>query len=282
MALVVWASFWWKAVSMSNTCFLWQASMDALVESSLPMALFISPCSQSTLSERVPESIPRWVLDCGAVGILAASGFSDARVREGEWLIGMALSGIAACGDACWEVATSLGTAKTGPSAPSGSSPLIVDGPSGATDVGLLGIVSPEAGLEVLSITQDKSSWSLVAILGQVAVSLGHSMAECGEEGGVEAPWGVGVMGIWSLTLTLERSTCNSEGLQTGLLRVSMSQTGSSRREICMGSKSPFRPLRLTTWSPHCRSLCTFSWLRCPRVLLLSMPSIMALMWLTG
>ena len=111
-----------------------------------------------------------------------------------------------------------------------------------ATDTGLLGVLSPEAGLEVSSTTLDKSSWSLVATLGQVAVSLGHSMAECGEEGGAEASHVAGVMGIWSLILTLGRSTCNSEGSWTGLPRMSISQMGGFGRESSTGSRPLFGP----------------------------------------
>ena len=48
MAFVVWASFWWKVVSKSDTCFLQRASTDAL---------FISCCSQSTSSERALRSV---------------------------------------------------------------------------------------------------------------------------------------------------------------------------------------------------------------------------------
>ena len=79
------------------------------------------------------------------VRILATSGVSDARVREGEWLIGMALSGIPACGDACWEVPTSLGVAESGISGPRGSPALMVSGAPRTADVGFLGVVSPEA-----------------------------------------------------------------------------------------------------------------------------------------
>ena len=35
-----------------------------------------------------------------AVGMLATSGVSDARVGEGKWLIGMVSSGVATCGNA--------------------------------------------------------------------------------------------------------------------------------------------------------------------------------------
>ena len=62
MASAVWALFWWKAVSESDTCFLQWASMDALVVSSHPVALFISPCSWSTFSERAPGVYPKMSL----------------------------------------------------------------------------------------------------------------------------------------------------------------------------------------------------------------------------
>ena len=84
----------------------------------------------------------------------------------------------------------------------------------------------------------------------------------------------------WASDLTpfmLERSTFNSKGSWAGLLRVSMFQTGGSGSEKHIGSKPPFRCLGHTTWSPHCRSLHTPSWLRCPQALLLGMPSIIAL-----
>ena len=113
MALAVWASFWWKVALVSDTCFLWWASMDALFVSSHLMALFISPCSQSTSLERAFKSGPGWVLDGGAVGTLATLGVSDARVGEGEWLFGIVLSNVSAHGDAYWEVASGLGVTKT-------------------------------------------------------------------------------------------------------------------------------------------------------------------------
>ena len=92
------------------------------------------------------------------VGTLAALGVSDARVKEGKWLIRMVSAGVAACGDACWEVATSSGVAETGLSGLSRSAAPMVSGALRATDVGLLRAVSPEAGLEVSSTAQDKSS----------------------------------------------------------------------------------------------------------------------------
>ena len=89
---------------------------------------------------------------------LVTLGVSDARFGEGKWLIEMVLSGITAHTDICWEVATSLGVAKTGLSGLSGSSALMVVGAPKATDIGLPRVVSPEAGLEVSSAAQDKSS----------------------------------------------------------------------------------------------------------------------------
>ena len=105
-------------------------------------------------------------------------------------------------------------------------------------------------------------------------------MAKCGEEGGVEALQGPGMMGIWSPSITWKRSTCSSKGSQTGLPRLFISQTGCSfGSKSSTGSKPPFRPLGHTTWSPHCRSLCTSSWQRCLQALLLGAPSIMVLIW---
>ena len=72
-------------------------------------------------------------------------------LRRGEWLIGTASSGLAACGDTCWKVASSLGMAKSGLSGLSGSSSLRVDGVTWAAGIGLLGVLSPEARLEVSS-----------------------------------------------------------------------------------------------------------------------------------
>ena len=125
MALAVWASFWWKAVSVSDTCFLQWASMDALVVSSCPMALFISPCSQSTLSERVPTVCPRMSLGLWGgrdTGHLRSFWHQGQRGWMADW--DGIMSGVAAHGDTCWEVATSLGAAKTGLSSLSGSSAL--------------------------------------------------------------------------------------------------------------------------------------------------------------
>ena len=160
-----------------------------------------------------------------------------------------------------------------------GALALISDGASRATVVDLLRVLLPGTGLGVLRTAFDSSSWSSAAMLVRVAVSLGHSMAECREEGGVEVPQGAKAMGMWPPSITLKRSTCNSEGLQMGLPRVSMSHTGGSRSKNCMGSISPFRPLGYTTWFPHCRSLCISSGLRCLQVLLFGMPCIFALMY---
>ena len=79
-----------------------------------------------------------------------------------------------------------------------------------------------------------------------VVVPLGCFMVECREEGDVEAVWGAGVMGTWSLGFMLDRSTFNDEGLWPSLLRVSMFQTDGSGSENCLGSKPPFKPLGYT------------------------------------
>ena len=84
-------------------------------------------------------------------GALVALGVSNARLGEGKWLIGMASSGLAACGDTSWEVATGLCMAETGLSGLSRSSALMVDGATWATDIGLLMVLSPETGQEVSS-----------------------------------------------------------------------------------------------------------------------------------
>ena len=142
MASVAWASFLQKATSVSETCFLQRASIDALVISSCPMALFISPCSQSTSSERAPVSAPEGVLDGRVVGVLATSGVSNARVREGEWLISMVSSGIAIHSDGWGEVVTGWEE-------------------------------SANAWLKVSSIAHDKSSWTSAVMLMWVSVFRG-------------------------------------------------------------------------------------------------------------
>ena len=244
-----------------------------------PMALFISPCRWSTLLERAPESVPRWASDCRAVGILATSGVSDSRVGEGKWLIGMASLGMAACSHACWEVAISLGMAKTDLSGLSRSSTLMVNGAPLDTDIGLLGVLSPKAGPKVSSTIWDKSSWSLVAMLMWLAISLGHSAAEHGEEGSVEALWGPGMRGILSPGIAWGRSTYSGKDSQTGLPRVFISHIGGCDTESSTGFSPPFKPLWHTTWPPHCRSLCSCNWWRCLQAFLLSTPSIMVLIW---
>ena len=239
MALAVWASFWWKVVLKSDTCFLQWVSMDTLVVSRGPMVLLISSCSWSTSSERALGSIPGWVLGCGAAGTLVALGVSDARVREDEWLIGTASSGLAACSDACWDVATSLGMAKTGLSSLSGSSSLMINGANQTTGIGLLRMLSPEFGQEVSNTIWDKSSWSLVAMLVQLATLLGHSAGKCRKIGGVEALQGPGTKGILSLGIACGRSTWSTKDSWTGLPWVFVSHTGSYGTESCTGSSLP-------------------------------------------
>ena len=95
-----------------------------------------------------------------------------------------------------------LGCSWNWPLWPRGSSTLLVSVSPRATDVGLLSIVPPEAGLQVSSMAWDKSLWSSVAILGWVAVVLGYSMADCREEGGIEVLQGAETLGVWSPSVT--------------------------------------------------------------------------------
>ena len=218
-----------------------------------------------------------WCLQGG--GPPATLGVSDRGVGEGKWLIGMVSSIVAAHGGTCKKVGIGSGVAESALSLLRGSSSLISGGAHRVTDVDLLGVVCPGTRLQVLSTALDSSSWSLAAMLVWVAVSLGHSMAECREEGSVEALWGAGAMGIQLPNIMLKRSTCNSKGLQMDSWRVSMSQAGGSRIKNCTGSKPPFRPSGYTTWFQHCRSLHTSSCLRCSQVLLLGMSCIIVIMY---
>ena len=199
MALVVWASFWWKAVSKSDTCFLQQASMDALVVSRHPMALSISSCSWSTSSERVLRSIPGWVLGCWVAGTLVTLGVSDARVEEGEWLSWMASSGLATCGNACWEVATSFDVAKTGQSGLSGSSSLIVNG--------VTWYWSPQDAVPWGWARGVQHHLSSAAMLVQLGTLLVLFTGGRGEESGVEALQGPWKNSTLSLGIACGRST---------------------------------------------------------------------------
>ena len=108
-----------------------------------------------------------------------------------------------------------------------------------ATDIGLLRVLFPEAGLEVSSTIWDKSSWSLVAMLVWLTILLGLSAARCRKEGGVEALQGPGMKGILSLGIAHGKSTWSCEDLQTDLLRVFISHMGSCGMESCTGSSPP-------------------------------------------
>ena len=76
--------------------------MYALVISSHPMAVFISPCKWNTSLGRVPVSSPVDVMDGSMVGMLAILGVSGARVVGDEWLLGTVSSNMSAHGDAGW------------------------------------------------------------------------------------------------------------------------------------------------------------------------------------
>ena len=146
-----------------------------------------------------------------------------------------------------------------------------------AADGGLFGVESPNAWLEVSSIACDKSSWTSAVMLMWLAVLGGHSIGRWEGEGGIEVLQGAGALGIWSPSVTHERSTSRNEGLQVGSPSISMPQTSDPDSEVHTSSKPPLSPSGYTTWSPHCKSWHTFSWQRCLHALLHGTPSTMVL-----
>ena len=215
--------------------------MESLVVSICPRALFISSCSQSTLSERVLGSVPGLVPGWQLAGLLVSLEASDAWVREGEWLMGMASLDLTAHGDACWESYWQVHS-QNWPVQPKQVLPFNGCGVTRAAESGLLRVLFTEAELEVSSTICDKSSWSAVAMLVQLASVLEHSTAQCGEGSGVEVLRGPGMWGILSLGIAHGRSTQSSEHSWTGPPRVSISHTGGWGTEHCTGSSSPFKP----------------------------------------
>ena len=123
----------------ADTCFLQQASMDALVISRCIMALFISSWSKITSLGRVPKLAPIGVLVGGVVETLAIPGV---------WLIDVVLWGIATHGDAWEEVATVLNE----------SSALIKGGTPKAANVDLFRVGFLNAWLKVPSRACNRSS----------------------------------------------------------------------------------------------------------------------------
>ena len=220
--------------------------MDTLVMSSCPMAVFISFWSQITLSGRV-----------------------EALVTSGVWLISTVSLGMATHSDAWGEAATSLEE----------SSALVEGGVPWAMHVGLIGVESPNAWLQVPSIPHDKSSWTLVVMMMWLSILGGCSMVKWEGEGGVEVLWGARTFGIWSPGVIWERSTSRNDDLWAGLPSISMPWMSDPDSEVCTSSKPLFSPLGYTTWSPHCKSLPTFSWQRCLHALLHGTPSTMVLKW---
>ena len=141
MASAALASFWHRAVSVLDTSLLQWESMETLVVSSCPMAMFIFLCSQSTSSDRMPGSALGWVPDHGVEGMLATVGVLGG---DGEWLIGTVVGmslGMAMCCNACEEVANGSGTDE---SPPMGWSTKAANGSS------LLGVLCWETGIEVM------------------------------------------------------------------------------------------------------------------------------------
>ena len=95
MASVISASFWYRAISKSETCFCQWASRNILVISRCPIALLISSWSKTTSSGRVPASAP---------GVL---------VGGIAWSIGLVTSGVATHGDTWEDVSSGLGGSST-------------------------------------------------------------------------------------------------------------------------------------------------------------------------
>ena len=90
------------------------------------------------------------------------------------------------CDDTCGEGGTLFGESESiFPSLKGTSSPLIV-GTFGAMDAGPLEELPPGRCSEVSGIAIDSSSFISIVMLGQETISLGHSVAECGDEIGIE------------------------------------------------------------------------------------------------
>ena len=96
-------------------------------------------------------------------------------------------------------------------------------------------------------------------------------------EDGVKIMQGAGASGIWSPSVTQERSTSRNEGSRVESPSTSSPQRSGPDSKVCTSSKPPFSPSVYTTWSPYCKSLCTSSWQRCPHVHLHGAPLTMAL-----
>ena len=150
MALVVWASFWCRAIWKSDTSFFQMGIHGCPGHKQLhPMILFISPCKWNTSSGRVSVSSPVSVLEGGAAEMLAHPG-SFQHWGCGGWVADryMVSSGEATHGDTWGKVATGLEE----------SSILAEGGAPRAADVVLFGVESPNAWLEVSSTAHDKNS----------------------------------------------------------------------------------------------------------------------------
>ena len=106
-------------------------------------------------------------------------------------------------------------------------------------DVGLFGVESPEAWLEVSSIACERSSRTSAVMLMWLSVLGGCSMVRWEGEGGVKVPRGAGALGIRSPSVTWERSTSRNEGLWAGSPSVSMPWMSDPDSEVS------------TTPSPH-------------------------------
>ena len=205
--------------------------MDALVISRHAMVLFISLEVKSLPQEGFHVS--PGVLVGKVVGMLTTSGV---------WLISMVSSGIATCGDASEEVATGLVESST-----------LVEGEAPrATDVGLFGVESLDASLEVSRIAHDRSSWTSAVMLMWLSALGRCSMARWDGEGGVNVMQGAGALGIWSPGVTWGSSTSKDEGLWAGLPSISMPWVSVPDSEVT----NPHLVLQGTPPGPHTVRVC--------------------------
>ena len=104
----------------------------------------------------------------------------------------------------------------------------------------LLGVVFPGARSEVSSMAFDRSSCSSAVMLVAGLAGILHGGMHRWRKVALRT-WGTEVMGALSLDFTLERLTCRSDGLQTGMPGASIFQKGGSEKVNCMGSNPPIQ-----------------------------------------
>ena len=211
--------------------------MDALVISSHPIILFISPCKCNTSLGRVPVSFPGDVLEAVWNRCWPPQEFQ-------EWVADK--HSVIRWDQSQWHMRKSSYW-------PGGVFILAEGGAPRPADVGLFGVGSPNAWLEVSSIACDMSSWTLVIMLMWLSVLGVHSIARWEGEDGVKVLWRTGALGIWSPSVTSERSTSRNEGSWVELPSASQPWRSGPHSKVWTSSKSPFSPFGYTTWSPIVR-----------------------------